>query len=128
MGGFYGVPCLHLARVELQVHFVSIQVTQPVITTYYSHIHLHLISSDFISPHLREKYYNGFHPRVGLFIHLSEVMEWFELPDALFHAVSGLSSKSYALKEVMLYSNLETRFSAEEIFSTDDEIAGVLEM
>ncbi|GAA5886069.1 hypothetical protein JCM6882_004252 [Rhodosporidiobolus microsporus] len=40
------------------------------------HVHLHVISSDLISPKLKnKKHYNSFHPKLGFFLHLDEVLE-----------------------------------------------------
>lgn len=44
-----------------------------------SHLHLHIISSDLVSPSLKnKKHYNSFHPTAGFFLHLDDVLEWFE--------------------------------------------------
>jgi hypothetical protein len=43
------------------------------------HIHLHVISSDRISPALKtKKHYNSFRTDLGFFVHLSDVEEWIE--------------------------------------------------
>ncbi|GAA5983614.1 hypothetical protein JCM11641_007300 [Rhodosporidiobolus odoratus] len=43
------------------------------------HVHLHVISSDLISPKLKnKKHYNSFHPKLGFFLHLHEVIEGVE--------------------------------------------------
>lgn len=42
-----------------------------------SHLHLHVISSDLVSPYLKHKqHYNSFRPDSGFFIHLHEVITW----------------------------------------------------
>ncbi len=39
------------------------------------HVHLHVISSDLISPKLKnKKHYNSFHPSLGFFLHLNDVI------------------------------------------------------
>lgn len=47
------------------------------------HLHMHVISSDLCSPSLKNKrHYNSFHPKLGFFIHLDDVLSWFEdLPE-----------------------------------------------
>lgn len=53
------------------------------------HIHLHIISSDLVSEKLKnKKHYNSFHPSLGFFLHLDDVLEWFDLPDEDFKKVS----------------------------------------
>lgn len=39
------------------------------------HVHLHVISSDFLSPKLKnKKHWNSFHPTLGYFLHLPDVI------------------------------------------------------
>ncbi|KZT57048.1 HIT-like protein [Calocera cornea HHB12733] len=41
------------------------------------HLHVHVISSDLISPALKnKKHYNSFHPTLGFFLHLDNVLLW----------------------------------------------------
>ncbi|EJU05530.1 HIT-like protein [Dacryopinax primogenitus] len=41
------------------------------------HIHLHVVSSDLLSSALKnKKHYNSFSPKLGFFIHLSDVLSW----------------------------------------------------
>ncbi|BGP24857.1 forkhead-associated domain histidine triad-like protein [Rhodotorula toruloides] len=43
------------------------------------HVHLHVISSDMISPKLKnKKHWNSFHPTLGYFLHLSDVIRGVE--------------------------------------------------
>ena len=45
------------------------------------HIHLHIISDDFRGLNMKsKKHLNSFHPKLGFFLHLDEVLSWFE-PD-----------------------------------------------
>ena len=49
------------------------------------HLHLHVISSDLCSPSLKhKKHYNSFHPTLGFFLHIDEVLSWFEKGDGSF--------------------------------------------
>ncbi|KAF8305549.1 hypothetical protein DL93DRAFT_312487 [Clavulina sp. PMI_390] len=60
------------------------------------HIHLHIISNDLISDHLKKKrHYNSFHPSLGFFIHLDEVLSWFDLPDDEFKKNALLDPNRY---------------------------------
>ncbi|KAF8902081.1 HIT-like domain-containing protein [Gymnopilus junonius] len=43
------------------------------------HLHLHVISADLISEKLKnKKHYNSFHPKLGFFLHIDEVLSWFD--------------------------------------------------
>ncbi|KAL1743937.1 HIT-like domain-containing protein [Schizophyllum fasciatum] len=43
------------------------------------HVHLHVISADLLAPGMKhKKHYNSFHPRRGFFIHLDDILDWFE--------------------------------------------------
>ncbi|KAG8748728.1 hypothetical protein FRC10_000119 [Ceratobasidium sp. 414] len=47
------------------------------------HVHLHVLSSDLCAPALKKKqHYNSFRPDLGFFLHLEDVLGWFELPTA----------------------------------------------
>jgi aprataxin len=52
------------------------------------HIHLHVISSDLCSLSLKtKKHYNSFHPKHGFFLHIDEVLEWFDADDSYYRTV-----------------------------------------
>ena len=56
------------------------------------HVHLHIISSDLMSDCLKnKKHYNSFHPSHGFFLHLDDVLSWFELPDDEYRVVSSIT-------------------------------------
>ncbi|KAL5532697.1 HNT3_3 [Sanghuangporus sanghuang] len=43
------------------------------------HIHLHVISEDLCAPGLKtKKHYNSFHPKLGFFLHIDDVLSWFD--------------------------------------------------
>ncbi len=45
------------------------------------HLHLHIISDEFRGEYMKnKKHLNSFHPRLGFFLHIDEVLSWFE-PD-----------------------------------------------
>lgn len=65
-----------------------------------SHIHLHIISDDLHAETLKtKKHYNSFHPRLGFFLHLDEVLSWFEedKTEAYFKSVCFLFSSPSSL-------------------------------
>ncbi|KAJ3505558.1 hypothetical protein NLJ89_g7351 [Agrocybe chaxingu] len=42
------------------------------------HLHLHVISADLCSERMKnKKHYNSFHPKLGFFLHLDDVLSWF---------------------------------------------------
>ncbi|KAH9484331.1 Aprataxin [Psilocybe cubensis] len=43
------------------------------------HMHLHVISADLISEKMKhKKHYNSFHPKLGFFLHIDDVLSWFD--------------------------------------------------
>ncbi|EIW85063.1 HIT-like protein [Coniophora puteana RWD-64-598 SS2] len=69
------------------------------------HIHLHVISSDLCSPKLKnKKHYNSFHPKLGFFLHLEEVLSWFEEEPKYFATKKRLKPSEYEplLKESLV--------------------------
>ena len=43
------------------------------------HLHLHVLSSDLLSEKMKnKKHYNSFHPKLGFFLDIQEVLEWFD--------------------------------------------------
>lgn len=52
---------------------------------------MHVISADLVSHHLKlKKHYNRFHPKLGFFLHYTDVMEWFEATPSYYERVSVL--------------------------------------
>lgn len=52
------------------------------------HLHLHVISADLCSPAMKvKKHYNSFHPKLGFFIPLDDVLSWFDAEDTFFSSV-----------------------------------------
>lgn len=50
-----------------------------------SHLHLHLLSADLCSEKLTtKKHYNSFHPKLGFFLHIDEVLSWFDAEPSYF--------------------------------------------
>ena len=57
----------------------------------HSHIHMHIISEDLCSKNLKtKKHYNSFHPSLGFFLLLDDVLSWFDddAPESDLRAVS----------------------------------------
>ncbi|KAI0797985.1 HIT-like domain-containing protein [Abortiporus biennis] len=61
------------------------------------HIHLHVISADLVSPKMsNKKHYNTFSPKIGIFIKLKTVLEWFEAVPSFWHdRLRELCDKNY---------------------------------
>ncbi|QRV86122.1 scavenger mRNA-decapping enzyme DcpS [Ceratobasidium sp. AG-Ba] len=86
------------------------------------HVHLHVLSSDLCAPALKKKHhYNSFRPDLGFFLHLKDVLSWFELPTATpfakgptFEQKAALSTQKY---EPLLKKDLEC-FKCHETFKT----------
>ncbi|KAL5489856.1 HNT3_3 [Sanghuangporus weigelae] len=65
------------------------------------HIHLHVISEDLCAPGLKtKKHYNSFHPKLGFFLHIDDVLSWFEEGNAESHmrSMARLDEASYEKK------------------------------
>ena len=53
-----------------------------------SHLHLHVISADLCSDSMKnKKHYNSFHPTKGYFLHIDDVLSWFDEDAATFKEV-----------------------------------------
>ncbi|KAG8995996.1 hypothetical protein FRB95_011632 [Tulasnella sp. JGI-2019a] len=68
-----------------------------------SHLHLHVISSDYVSPSLKtKKHWNSFNPKFGFFLHIKDVMGWLDLPEAaLRERIHSTSQSEPLLKDNM---------------------------
>ncbi|THH04460.1 hypothetical protein EW145_g5507 [Phellinidium pouzarii] len=65
------------------------------------HLHLHVISDDLTTPGMKtKKHYNSFHPRLGFFLRLDEVLLWFQdgRPGYYFQSMINLDVTSYENK------------------------------
>ncbi|KAI8998605.1 HIT-like domain-containing protein [Trametes punicea] len=62
------------------------------------HLHLHVMSTDFLGIwYKKKKHVNSFHPRLGFFLHLDEVIRWFD-PDiepTWFAMKTSIDKKEY---------------------------------
>ncbi|KAH7889447.1 HIT-like domain-containing protein [Phlebopus sp. FC_14] len=68
------------------------------------HLHLHVLSNDLCSPKMKhKKHYNSFHPELGFFLHLDDVLAWFDAVPSYFKTVSQLKNSEY---EPLLKQNL----------------------
>ncbi|OCH94948.1 HIT-like protein [Obba rivulosa] len=68
------------------------------------HLHLHVISSDLCSPSLKtKKHYNSFHPKLGFFLSLDDVLSWFDADPTFYSTMSVLKPTQYEplLKETL---------------------------
>ncbi|KAF8231307.1 HIT-like protein [Tricholoma matsutake] len=60
------------------------------------HLHLHVLSGDLCSPKLKnKKHYNSFHPKLGFFLDIDEVLSWFDAEPSYFASMSKLEPKTY---------------------------------
>ncbi|KAG1803687.1 HIT-like domain-containing protein [Suillus plorans] len=60
------------------------------------HLHLHVLSADLCSPRMKlKKHYNSFHPKRGFFIHLSDVLSWFDADPSYYKTTSQLKKSEY---------------------------------
>ncbi|KAI5121693.1 hypothetical protein M0805_002768 [Coniferiporia weirii] len=63
------------------------------------HLHLHIISSDLCGEGMKKpSHYNGFHPGIGYFLHLDDVLEWFEVVESRYNENKQLSESHYRKK------------------------------
>ncbi|KAG8871432.1 hypothetical protein FRB97_008703 [Tulasnella sp. 331] len=78
MKGFHAVPSMH-------------------------HLHLHVISSDYVSPSLKnKKHWNSFNPTHRFFLHIKDVMGWLDLTEAtLTERIHSASQSEPLLKDAM---------------------------
>ncbi|EGN95358.1 hypothetical protein SERLA73DRAFT_112794 [Serpula lacrymans var. lacrymans S7.3] len=60
------------------------------------HLHLHVLSNDLCSPRMRKKqHYQSFHPKHGFFLHLDDVLSWFDAEPSYYDTVSQLKKSQY---------------------------------
>ncbi|KAF9069943.1 hypothetical protein BDP27DRAFT_666644 [Rhodocollybia butyracea] len=74
------------------------------------HLHLHVISSDLCSERLKnKKHYNSFHPKLGFFLHIDDVLSWFDAAPSYYDEMSKLDTHAYEklLKEDLICWNCE---------------------
>ncbi|KAH8833805.1 HIT-like protein [Flagelloscypha sp. PMI_526] len=68
------------------------------------HIHLHIISDDYVSDKLKhKKHYNSFHPKLGFFLDVNDVLGWFDAHSTYYQKMATLEPKTY---EPLLKSDL----------------------
>ncbi|GJE86923.1 HIT-like domain-containing protein [Phanerochaete sordida] len=79
------------------------------------HLHLHVMSADLCSDAMKiKKHYNSFHPQRGFFLHLHEVLSWFEAEPSFYARKIQLKPSTY---EPLLKHDLEC-FHCNEEFKT----------
>ncbi|KAG5643623.1 hypothetical protein DXG03_000590 [Asterophora parasitica] len=68
------------------------------------HLHLHVLSADLCSEKMKhKKHYNSFHPKLGFFLHMDEVLSWLDAEDSYFTTMAKLDPAPY---EALLKENL----------------------
>jgi aprataxin len=60
------------------------------------HLHVHVLSADLCSPSMKiKKHYNSFNPKHGFFLHLDEVLSWFDAEESYYETMSELKISEY---------------------------------
>ncbi|KAJ7582769.1 HIT-like domain-containing protein [Mycena floridula] len=60
------------------------------------HLHLHILSADLISPKMKhKKHYNSFHPSIGFFLDIDDVLSWFDAEPSYFDTMAKLETRQY---------------------------------
>lgn len=60
------------------------------------HLHLHVLSADLHSPKMKlKKHYNSFHPSLGFFLHLKDVLSWFDAVPSYYQRMIKLDARQY---------------------------------
>ncbi|KAH9951992.1 HIT-like domain-containing protein, partial [Amylocystis lapponica] len=77
------------------------------------HLHLHVMSADLCSPAMKKKkHYNSFHPKLGFFLSLDDVLSWYEAEPTYFGTMSKLKPSQY---EPLLKEDLSCWRCGEEL-------------
>ncbi|RPD80105.1 hypothetical protein L226DRAFT_557374 [Lentinus tigrinus ALCF2SS1-7] len=67
--------------IQMGFHAVPSMEYVPVQLKHLQHIHLHIMSTEFNGGFIKsKKHLNSFHPTLGFFLHLDDVLSWFD-PD-----------------------------------------------
>ncbi|KAG2129595.1 hypothetical protein DEU56DRAFT_493054 [Suillus clintonianus] len=60
------------------------------------HLHLHVLSADLFSPKMKlKKHYNSFYPSLGFFLHLKDVLSWFDAEPSYYRRMIKLDASQY---------------------------------
>ncbi|KAG1743902.1 HIT-like domain-containing protein [Suillus lakei] len=60
------------------------------------HLHLHVLSADLYSPKMKlKKHYNSFHPSLGFFLHMKDVLSWFDAEPSYYQRMIKLDASQY---------------------------------
>ncbi|EIN07392.1 hypothetical protein PUNSTDRAFT_114838 [Punctularia strigosozonata HHB-11173 SS5] len=60
------------------------------------HLHLHVLSADLCEKGMKtKKHYNSFHPKIGYFLPLEEVLSWFDGVPSYFESKARLLQSDY---------------------------------
>ncbi|KAK7014911.1 HIT-like protein [Favolaschia claudopus] len=94
--GFHGAPSmtyLEFSHIVVDIGLIDIR-----------HLHLHVLSDDLLSDRMKnKKHYNSFHPKLGFFLDIDEVLSWFDAEDSYYKSMAKLDPKHY---EPMLKGDL----------------------
>jgi aprataxin len=85
--GFHAVPSMEYVRAR-SPRLPSRSRCRSPVRARGRHLHLHVLSSDLCSEKMKhKKHYNSFHPKLGFFLHLHEVLSWFDAAPSYFERV-----------------------------------------
>ena len=83
--GFHAVPSMEWA-------FKLLSVCSEASSRGTRHIHLHVLSADLCSERMKiKKHYNSFHPKLGFFLHVDQILSWFDAEISYFENVRPIS-------------------------------------
>jgi len=82
--GFHTVPSMESVVILCNQCYHLTSNTLPVCR----HVHVHVISADLCSPAMKtKKHYNSFNPKHGFFLHLNDVLSWFDAEPSYYKTV-----------------------------------------
>ncbi|KAJ7774766.1 hypothetical protein B0H16DRAFT_1508264 [Mycena metata] len=60
------------------------------------HLHLHVLSDDLCTERMnKKKHYNSFHPKLGFFLDIDEVLSWFDAEDSYFSSMANMDPRKH---------------------------------
>jgi Scavenger mRNA decapping enzyme C-term binding len=117
--GFHAVPSMEWVLFFVEVAFTDFCLCR--------HVHLHVLSDDLCSPTMKnKKHYNSFHPKLGFFLHLDDVLEWLDAEPSYYDTVSD--SQVTILMIVVQTNSLDVQPEEKPIRTTAQRGAFMLAM
>jgi len=85
--GFHGAPSMGY------VSCLTYQGLDVMMNRAARHLHLHVLSADLLSEKMKnKKHYNSFHPKLGFFLPIEDVLEWLDAEATFFSNTVGWPS------------------------------------